>query len=166
MLGRHYGQMTTGLSYFYILWTKYHYQSPTLKSSQMFYWSSKFSDKWRKISKKKENYSWFDSLRNELYGRTRQTWMRKMGSKNVPFWYNCLLIKHMEIKWARLNSLLFITYFMKNCIILHQDKAFLQYAQIFTFTLWTFEPFWHFLQTSEHPFKLNGSLLPFNFFTL
>lgn len=40
------------------------------------------------------------------------------GIRTLPFGHNCLLIKHMEIKWARLNSLLFITY-PKNCVILH-----------------------------------------------
>lgn len=131
----------------------------------MSYWSSELSDKKKKISKKKENYNWFNLLGLNFMKELNRIESGWRGARTLPFGYNCLLIKHMEIKWARLNSLLFITY-PENCIILRWDKTFLQYAQIFTFTLWTFELFWHFLQTSEHPFKPNCSLLPFNFFML
>lgn len=138
---------------------------PSSLHRYMSYWSGKLSDKWNKISKKKENHDWFHSLGAKLYERMHRIEWGRGGARPLPFGHNCLLTKHMEIKWARLNSLLFITY-PKNCIILHWDKTFLQYAQIFAFTLWTFELFWHFLQTSEHPFKPNCSLLPFNFFML
>lgn len=162
---RSYEQMTTASRYF-------RPDAPRIPPTSgphrvLSHWSSELSDKWKKkkLARKKKITIGLIHLGLNFMGKIDRIERRRVGEKTLPLGYCCLLIKHMEIKRARLNSLLFITY-PKNCIILHWDKTFLHYAQIFTFTLWTFELFWHFLQTSEHPFKPNCSLLPFNFFML